>query len=52
MYGRGNYCLNFEKMAGEMAGEGDELYCVCRQPYKTDQFMIECDICNEWFHGT
>ncbi len=41
------HCLNFEKMAGEEV----ELYCVCRQPYRTDQFMIECDICKEWFHG-
>ncbi len=27
------------------------LYCVCRQPYDFNRFMIECDICNDWFHG-
>ncbi|KAK2838392.1 hypothetical protein Q7C36_013206 [Tachysurus vachellii] len=28
------------------------LYCVCRQPYDVSRFMIECDICNDWFHGS
>uniref|UniRef100_A0A8C1MCR8 JmjC domain-containing protein n=1 Tax=Cyprinus carpio TaxID=7962 RepID=A0A8C1MCR8_CYPCA len=27
------------------------LYCVCRQPYDFNRFMIECDICKDWFHG-
>ena len=27
------------------------LYCVCRQPYDVRRFMIECDICKDWFHG-
>lgn len=27
------------------------LYCVCRQPYDVSRFMIECDICKDWFHG-
>ncbi|ROL51635.1 Lysine-specific demethylase 7B [Anabarilius grahami] len=28
-----------------------QLYCVCRQPYDVSRFMIECDICKDWFHG-
>ncbi|KAL0962943.1 hypothetical protein UPYG_G00347430 [Umbra pygmaea] len=28
------------------------LYCVCRQHYDVSRFMIECDICNDWFHGS
>uniref|UniRef100_A0A8C7QBQ4 Lysine (K)-specific demethylase 7Ab n=1 Tax=Oncorhynchus mykiss TaxID=8022 RepID=A0A8C7QBQ4_ONCMY len=28
------------------------LYCVCRQSYDVSRFMIECDICNDWFHGS
>ncbi|XP_027016591.1 lysine-specific demethylase 7A isoform X2 [Tachysurus fulvidraco] len=28
------------------------LYCVCRQPYDLNRFMIECDICKDWFHGS
>ncbi|XP_040031219.2 lysine-specific demethylase 7A [Gasterosteus aculeatus] len=27
------------------------LYCVCRQSYDVSRFMIECDICKDWFHG-
>lgn len=27
------------------------LYCVCRQRYDVSRFMIECDICKDWFHG-
>ena len=26
------------------------VYCVCRKP-DTGEFMIGCDVCNEWFHG-
>uniref|UniRef100_A0A4W4HPG6 Uncharacterized protein n=1 Tax=Electrophorus electricus TaxID=8005 RepID=A0A4W4HPG6_ELEEL len=29
-----------------------QLYCVCRQPYDVHRFMIECDICKDWFHGS
>ncbi|XP_073723436.1 lysine-specific demethylase 7A [Misgurnus anguillicaudatus] len=29
-----------------------QLYCVCRQPYDYNLFMIECDICKDWFHGS
>lgn len=28
-----------------------QLYCICRKPYKAGEFMIQCDICREWFHG-
>lgn len=29
----------------------DEVYCVCRQPYTSEE-MIECTSCNDWFHPT
>ncbi|KAJ3157927.1 Lysine-specific demethylase 7A [Geranomyces variabilis] len=29
----------------------NELYCICRKPWDGKQFMIECDMCREWFHG-
>ncbi|XP_072530212.1 lysine-specific demethylase 7A isoform X2 [Salminus brasiliensis] len=29
-----------------------QLYCVCRQRYDISRFMIECDICKDWFHGS
>uniref|UniRef100_UPI00358FF6CA lysine-specific demethylase 7B-like n=1 Tax=Myxine glutinosa TaxID=7769 RepID=UPI00358FF6CA len=34
-----------------MAGAGP-LYCLCRLPYDVTRFMIECDVCNDWFHGS
>ncbi|XP_053321260.1 lysine-specific demethylase 7A [Spea bombifrons] len=34
-----------------MAGTAP-VYCVCRQPYDVSRFMIECDICKDWFHSS
>ncbi|PAV75322.1 hypothetical protein WR25_00940 [Diploscapter pachys] len=31
--------------------ETEEVYCICRRPHE-GKFMIECDTCNEWYHGT
>ncbi|GAB5357970.1 hypothetical protein AAMO2058_000419300 [Amorphochlora amoebiformis] len=31
--------------------EGQELYCICRQPYDARRFMIGCDNCDGWFHA-
>ena len=33
------------------AGSDDKLYCVCRKKYE-GRFMIMCDYCNEWYHGS
>jgi transposase InsO family protein len=30
--------------------QGEELYCLCRRP-DSGGFMIQCDLCLEWFHG-
>lgn len=27
------------------------LYCICRMPCSDSDFMIACDMCDEWFHG-
>ncbi|XP_066152818.1 histone lysine demethylase PHF8-like [Euwallacea fornicatus] len=27
-------------------------YCLCGQPYNSDNFMIQCDSCKDWFHST
>lgn len=29
----------------------EDLYCICRKPYDYMQFMIQCDACDDWFHG-
>ena len=26
-------------------------YCVCKKMY-SDRFMIQCDYCDEWYHGS
>uniref|UniRef100_A0A8C5G5G5 [Histone H3]-dimethyl-L-lysine(36) demethylase n=1 Tax=Gouania willdenowi TaxID=441366 RepID=A0A8C5G5G5_GOUWI len=43
-------------MAADMAAlrkmAAAPLYCVCQQPYDVSRFMIECDICKDWFHGS
>ncbi|XP_050408244.1 lysine-specific demethylase phf2 [Patella vulgata] len=30
----------------------EELYCSCRSPYDETRFMIECEVCKDWFHGS
>uniref|UniRef100_A0A8C4N3N2 Uncharacterized protein n=1 Tax=Eptatretus burgeri TaxID=7764 RepID=A0A8C4N3N2_EPTBU len=30
----------------------EPVYCLCRLPYDVTRFMIECDICKDWFHGS
>ena len=27
-----------------------ELYCICQKPYNNK--LIQCDSCDEWFHGS
>jgi hypothetical protein len=29
----------------------EAIYCLCGQPYDYNKFMIQCDICKDWFHG-
>ncbi|KAJ3267041.1 hypothetical protein HDU77_006981 [Chytriomyces hyalinus] len=29
----------------------NKVYCYCRQPYDPDLFYIQCDGCDEWYHG-
>jgi len=26
------------------------LYCICREPYDSNRFMIGCDYCHNWYH--
>nr|XP_012136429.1 PREDICTED: histone lysine demethylase PHF8-like isoform X6 [Megachile rotundata] len=26
-------------------------YCLCGRSYDFEQFMIQCDVCKEWYHG-
>ena len=31
--------------------EVDRQYCFCNKPLSYDSFMIQCDLCDEWYHG-
>ena len=37
--------------AETVAAEDSQLYCLCRRPWQ-GRFMIQCDRCDEWYHGT
>lgn len=30
----------------------EDLFCYCKKPYDPSLFMIRCDCCANWFHGT
>lgn len=32
--------------------DGETLYCLCRLPYSSNRSMIQCDVCDEWYHLT
>lgn len=38
----------------ENGDNSTSLYCICQQPYDPtlDAFMICCDACDEWYHGS
>ncbi|XP_013107132.2 death-inducer obliterator 1 [Stomoxys calcitrans] len=36
---------------GEDDDDPNKLWCICRQPHN-NRFMICCDSCEDWFHGT
>ncbi|KAK3610617.1 hypothetical protein CHS0354_009076 [Potamilus streckersoni] len=42
-------CRFYVNMASE---EDNTVYCICRQPYDETEFMIACDVCKDWFHGS
>ncbi|XP_003738948.2 lysine-specific demethylase PHF2, partial [Galendromus occidentalis] len=35
-----------------MSSTKEPLYCLCGQPYDPERFMIQCDVCKDWFHGS
>ena len=28
------------------------VYCICRNEFEENEFMIQCDLCQEWYHGS
>lgn len=35
----------------DQGGDDNEVYCLCRKPWQ-GRFMIQCDYCDEWYHGS
>ena len=40
-----------ESSNAEKKQPSEAVYCVCRRPHSGNEFMIQCDRCEEWFHG-
>ena len=32
--------------------DASEKYCICRRGDDTINYMLMCEICKEWFHGS
>ncbi|CAG5984522.1 unnamed protein product [Menidia menidia] len=43
---------SISRRSGELNMATVPVYCICRLPYDVTQFMIECDACKDWFHGS
>ncbi|KAJ3356053.1 hypothetical protein HDU83_001967 [Entophlyctis luteolus] len=35
----------------EVYEDPNKIYCYCRKPYDPELFYIQCDGCDEWYHG-
>ena len=46
-----NFLSGLQKSQSSSTGSHCPVYCICRKPDRGD-FMIQCDTCTEWFHGT
>eukprot|EP00897_Mesotaenium_endlicherianum_P001125 jgi/Mesen1/11012/ME000098S10402 len=46
------YFCRFEYKAASGAFHPDHVtvYCLCEMPYNPDDLMVNCDVCNDWFH--
>ena len=47
-----NWIVNFRLQSDnpDLDVEDSKIYCSCRRPW-SNQFMIQCDFCLEWYHG-
>lgn len=42
----------YRTLQGQVKMATVPVYCLCRLPYDVTRFMIECDMCQDWFHGS
>ena len=48
-----NWIVNFKPQSENEEDkdvEDSRIYCFCKKPWD-NQFMIQCDFCEEWYHG-
>ncbi len=45
------WLIRARKTLTEHTDHEEPIYCVCRRPHE-NKFMIQCDSCDEWYHGT
>merc|ERR1711971_836223 len=43
--------FSLECVANKSENDPNKLWCICRKPHN-NRFMIACDTCQEWFHGS
>ncbi|KAK8960598.1 hypothetical protein KSP40_PGU008571 [Platanthera guangdongensis] len=50
--GTDDYFCRFEYKAatGGFTPNSAFVYCKCQMPYNPDDFMVQCESCNDWFH--
>lgn len=39
-----------DKKTPKVAPKDNKLYCSCKRPYDSDEEMVGCDKCNNWYH--
>jgi len=42
--------FSFNPAKGTFKPDMVPVYCLCELPYNPDSAMIECEVCNDWFH--
>lgn len=40
------------RSADKSEDDPNRLWCICKTAYVPGQFMIQCDACDEWYHGS
>ncbi|KAJ1344898.1 hypothetical protein BSLG_000413 [Batrachochytrium salamandrivorans] len=41
-----------EEMDSKVDDALPQLFCICQKPYDEKKFYIQCDKCDDWFHGS
>mmetsp|Transcript_7197 Transcript_7197/g.26456 ORF Transcript_7197/g.26456 Transcript_7197/m.26456 type:complete len:192 (-) Transcript_7197:2372-2947(-) len=42
--------FQYKASTGDFTPDRVPVYCTCELPFNPDFYMIECDLCSEWYH--